>query len=79
MTKNRKLWLGWMFIVVNGLYLAFGLAANDMGGIVDLGYSQDRPLSFDAAPGRFLSGILLYGAIMIIGINMVREASRMER
>lgn len=78
MSKNRKLWLGWMFIVVNGLYLAFGLVTNDMGGIVDLGYNPDVPLSFDAAPGRFLSGILLYGAIMVIGIKMVREASRMN-
>ena len=25
-----------------------------------------------------LSGILLYGAIMVIGIKMVREASRMK-
>ena len=74
MSKNRKLWLGWMFIVVNGLYLAFGLVTNDMGGIVDLGYNPDVPLSFDAAPGRFLSGILLYGAIVVIGIKMVREA-----
>lgn len=78
MSNNRKLWLGWMFIVVNGLYLAFGLVTNDMRGIVDLGYNPDVPLSFDAAPGRFLSGILLYGAIMVIGIKMVREASRMN-
>lgn len=35
------------------------------GGIVDLGYNPAVPLSFDAAPGRFLSGILLYGAIMV--------------
>lgn len=79
MSKNRKLWLGWIFIVVNGFYLIAGVATNDMGGIVDLGYNPDVPLSFDAAPGRFLTGILLYGAILVIGINMVREASQMER
>lgn len=79
MSRNRKLWLGWTFIVVNGLYLLVGLATNDMGGIVDFGYNADVPLSFGAAPGRFLSGILLYGAIMIVGIRMVREASDQRR
>ncbi|WP_075292102.1 hypothetical protein [Pararhizobium arenae] len=78
MSRNRKLWLGWIFIVVNGLYLIIGLVSNDMGGIISLGYNPDAPLSFDAAPGRFLLGILLYGAIMVVGVKMVLEAQRME-
>lgn len=78
MSKNRKLWLGWIFIVVNGLYLLIGLVTNDMGGIIGLGYNPDIPLSFGLAPGRFLLGILLYGAIMVVGVKMVLEAQRME-
>jgi hypothetical protein len=68
--------LGWLIIVANAWFILSGLLYNDMGGLVSLGYSPDVPLSFDRAPGRFILGIAIYGAILAIGIRMILAKPR---
>ncbi len=68
--------LGWFLAVVSAWFLLSGVIANDMGGIVGLGYNPDAPLSLSLAPVRFLAGIVLYGAILIGGIIMIVRARR---
>ncbi len=68
--------LGWFFVIAGGWFLLSGLVANDMGGLVGLGYNPDVPLSLSRAPFRFILGVLLYGAVVAGGIVMIVRARR---
>lgn len=76
--RRKSKVVGWIVIVMGGWFLLSGVLTNDMGGIVALGYNPDVPMSFDRAPMRFILGILLYGAMIIVGIREVQGATRGE-
>ncbi len=69
--KQNK-FLAWFLIIVGGFYLLSGIVSNDMRGLASLGYNPDVPLSFQAAPLRFLIGIGLYLCAIIAGVQMLR-------
>lgn len=69
--KQNKLF-AWFLIIVGGFYLLSGIVTNDMGGLASLGYNPDVPMSFQAAPLRFLIGIGLYACAVFAGFQMLR-------
>lgn len=71
--------LAWFLIIVGGFYLLSGIVTNDMGGLASLGYNSDMPMSFQAAPVRFLIGIGLYLCAIIAGFQMLRATPPPEK
>lgn len=76
---NKDMFFGWLFALYGAVVLIVALFANDMGGLTSLGYNPDLPMSFGRAPGRFLLGILLNGAIGIYGIRLITGASTLRK
>lgn len=74
----QKKILGGLVAGAGAWFLLSGLIGNDMGGIVRLGYNPDLPMSFSLAPVRFLLGVALYGAMIVIGIRTVLQAGKAE-
>ncbi len=71
MDRNKV--FGWLLIIAGGWWLLSGIFTNDMGGIVGLGVTPDLPISFGRYPFRFVLGILINGAILVVGIRKVGE------
>lgn len=71
---NHNKVIGWIFIIAGAWWLLSGLATNDMGGIVSIGYYADQPLSIGLAPGRFLLAIAVYAGLIIMGIQTLRKS-----
>lgn len=73
---SGKALFGWFLIITAAWFLLSGLIGGDMGGIVALGYNPDMPLSYSLAPGRFVLGILIHGAMLIYGIRTLVQAGQ---
>ncbi|MDO9414688.1 hypothetical protein [Pararhizobium sp.] len=72
----QKPLLGWFFIAIGAFYLLSGVISNDMGGLASLGYNPDAPMSFQAAPVRFLLGIAINACIIFAGVQIIKQAKQ---
>jgi hypothetical protein len=68
--------LAWAFIAFGTWFLVSGIAMNDMGGIVAVGADPLMPVSSEECPGRFISGLLIYGGMLAGGIRMLRAKKK---
>lgn len=71
---NGKKFSGWIATVVGAWFLFSGVLTNDMGGLIALGHNPDLPLTFNREPGRFLLGVVLYGAMIVAGVVTLLKA-----
>lgn len=72
---NQNTVIGWIFIIAGTWWLLSGVLMNDMGGVISIGYDPDQPLSLGLAPLRFLSGIAVYTALIVMGVQTLRKSS----
>lgn len=72
---NQNKVIGWIFIIAGTWWLLSGVFMNDMGGVISIGYYADQPLSLGLAPGRFLFGVAVYAALIVMGVQTLRKSS----
>ncbi len=77
MKSERRRILGWVLIVVNGLFVLFGLATGQMGGLADLfaGF-PDSGVTFARHRSAFLLGMAAHAACAAVGVREIVLANR---
>ena len=66
---------GWFLLLYGSYSLLTGVFANDMGGLVRLGYNPDLPLSMSHAPLRFILGLLLNALFVLVGLRTINRGN----